>query len=701
MRRNARSSRIRPHKKSVTGCWTCRRRRVKCDEQKPACQRCLQYGVECSGYAPNPSSAVGHRRDGTGAAGGNADTVTVVSDDRGTIQAYSPTATETRRNSQPGMTAETSVSTWSPDDGCSVSYQPHGFDETTASPPSGADLLSAASARSRHVYQQATPLALPSHTIRSTARDSPNPRQDATYTTPFTQPSPFTLPENDQSRSHDAHITAASAAIGNTRARQRQRREHSHPAPPRTHLDLLSMPSAQKRLIHHWVTFTSAKLVLIDEPTNPCRALMLPMALRGVTASSNTSTADIATFHAICACAAYNLYNLGGSDADHELALAHDQEAIRHLRHNLAQADQHHDQSFAMAIMACITIEAISGSTRRWRTHVTGGLAYLSRLRGRQKELESSTSVGGGGGVARQDDTESDVFATFQAHMVSMAILCGCDDIPGDLKGFLAGSPQRQGMELTFPYYGASSSFLRHQDRMNVLAAATGAGGTGGGGGGGMSLANDDDDDDNDDNVARELDALELQLYLDFPVAPGALGQQEEAQRPGGVGGSAMLSLLPPTHGLVLHHMAQAFYYASLVFCQRCVRRAPLASVQGLIGSGVRQLEAIEAVSGGEAGSVMMWPALVLAAECGGAEDEDVGGQGAAGKQGLQERMLAWFGAKRKFGFKNVEVLQELVQTLWAARRAARKGEDGGDEVRGALGWQEMIREERFDVFRL
>ncbi|KXJ87574.1 fungal-specific transcription factor domain-domain-containing protein, partial [Microdochium bolleyi] len=432
--------------------------------------------------------------------------------------------------------------------------------------------------------------------------------------------------------------------------RARERRQHV-PA-PRTHLDLLRMPSAQKRLIHHWVTFTSTKLVLIDEPTNPCRALMLPMALRGVTASSDTSTADIATFHAICACAAYNLYNLrdqssatpaAAGDADHELALAHDQEAIQHLRHNLSQADSHHDQSFAMAIMACITIEAVSGSTRRWRTHVTGGLAYLSRLRAR----------------AAGKGADADVFAAFQAHMVSMAILCGCDDISEDLKSFLHGA---QRMELTFPYYGASSSFLRHQDRMNSLA--------GGARGNGMIL---------DEDVSRELDALELQLYLDFPPAPGR-----------GITGI----MPPPTHALMLHHMAQAFYYASLVFCQRCVRRAPLASVQGLVESGVRQLEAIEAVSGGEAGSVMMWPALVLAAECGE-------------EQGLQSRMLAWFEAKSKFGFRNVVVLQELVQTLWAMRRGReREGEgtagDGGNaDDAGELRWQEMMCEEKFDVFRL
>ncbi|PVH72695.1 hypothetical protein DL98DRAFT_576703 [Cadophora sp. DSE1049] len=37
-----------------TGCGTCRMRRVKCDEGKPTCNRCIKFGVECDGYRPPP-----------------------------------------------------------------------------------------------------------------------------------------------------------------------------------------------------------------------------------------------------------------------------------------------------------------------------------------------------------------------------------------------------------------------------------------------------------------------------------------------------------------------------------------------------------------------------------------------------------------------------------------------------------------------
>ncbi|RDW62581.1 hypothetical protein BP5796_10883 [Coleophoma crateriformis] len=44
--------------KTRSGCHTCKARRVKCDEGKPFCQRCIRYGTACEGYAkkePKPA----------------------------------------------------------------------------------------------------------------------------------------------------------------------------------------------------------------------------------------------------------------------------------------------------------------------------------------------------------------------------------------------------------------------------------------------------------------------------------------------------------------------------------------------------------------------------------------------------------------------------------------------------------------------
>ncbi|KAH2004328.1 hypothetical protein KXV80_004227 [Aspergillus fumigatus] len=46
----------RPHRKSRSGCLTCKRRRVKCDETQPHCLRCKKHGVTCAYTGPECST---------------------------------------------------------------------------------------------------------------------------------------------------------------------------------------------------------------------------------------------------------------------------------------------------------------------------------------------------------------------------------------------------------------------------------------------------------------------------------------------------------------------------------------------------------------------------------------------------------------------------------------------------------------------
>ncbi|KAJ6123742.1 hypothetical protein N7471_011059 [Penicillium samsonianum] len=36
--------------RSFKGCWTCKKRRIQCDEMRPACQKCSARGLTCEGY---------------------------------------------------------------------------------------------------------------------------------------------------------------------------------------------------------------------------------------------------------------------------------------------------------------------------------------------------------------------------------------------------------------------------------------------------------------------------------------------------------------------------------------------------------------------------------------------------------------------------------------------------------------------------
>ncbi|KUJ18778.1 uncharacterized protein LY89DRAFT_504603 [Mollisia scopiformis] len=42
----------RPHRKTKTGCATCKKRKRKCDEQRPECENCIKHSLNCD-YAPS------------------------------------------------------------------------------------------------------------------------------------------------------------------------------------------------------------------------------------------------------------------------------------------------------------------------------------------------------------------------------------------------------------------------------------------------------------------------------------------------------------------------------------------------------------------------------------------------------------------------------------------------------------------------
>ncbi|KAJ5337336.1 uncharacterized protein N7506_005358, partial [Penicillium brevicompactum] len=47
-----------------TGCAACRKRKVKCDEQKPSCQKCIKHGISCPGYEGTRIISYDHGKQG-------------------------------------------------------------------------------------------------------------------------------------------------------------------------------------------------------------------------------------------------------------------------------------------------------------------------------------------------------------------------------------------------------------------------------------------------------------------------------------------------------------------------------------------------------------------------------------------------------------------------------------------------------------
>lgn len=62
-------ARLGRRSRTFTGCWTCRKRKVLCDESKPECVACQSQGLRCDGYASkliwlNDNSLQGSKSNG-------------------------------------------------------------------------------------------------------------------------------------------------------------------------------------------------------------------------------------------------------------------------------------------------------------------------------------------------------------------------------------------------------------------------------------------------------------------------------------------------------------------------------------------------------------------------------------------------------------------------------------------------------------
>ncbi len=397
------------------------------------------------------------------------------------------------------------------------------------------------------------------------------------------------------------------------------------------HLDLLPRPAEQRALIHHWTNFVCWHLVPVDRPDNLFRSVFTPMALAGLTSSSSQSTGEVALFHALCATSAYSRGQLLNDETNSfTLAMKHYNLAIMHLRHSLASLKEHpsgHGVDVQRgAILATITMfsamDMITGRSSEWRTHLQGGASWLSTI-------DEATW--------NQDKSSSMVYQGYLA----IAALCNVDlpltiDIEsenclGDTKNYVLDR-----------FFGLTRPILKHIMLMNSLikriSTTTSA----------MPSS-------------EVLDELEHQLYDQSPESLDLSAQD-----------------LPPlAQQLTLHH-AYVFYYASLIYFHRTIRRhAPTSiQVQTIVSSAVQCLEDIEALGGDSIGCTLVWPPFIVACECVGEE--------------MQERILRWYMCKRRHGFMNLEMSKDIAKEVWRRRDMLGASVD--------IQWQDVLKEMKMDI---
>ncbi|KAJ6008244.1 hypothetical protein N7540_012220 [Penicillium herquei] len=460
------SENVKPSKqrtKTFTGCWTCRARRVKCDEEHPHCRRCRRSGWQCQGYAV--------RLEWSQTPGIRAQRRQLRSSPPISTHDLSSTAVTALLAELDGCSTDGGAQQRGPfsvfSASCSSSdalKSSQSLDSITSSSPSqvdGEDL----------VEQFSHPLG-PDSSVAS-------PREgDENKTLPSIElPEELSLFSTERQIMQDdtsINLMPISNVLSNSDHAQ-DSEELKAPSEPMITLKLpsirsitpLKIPRPETELIHHWAVFLSGNMLLIDTPDNPCRTVFMPLALKGL--ESQESSIHLSIFHAICASSAFSLYHLRGDHRYQSVAMRHDQLALSHLRHNLQRAKRLDEPTLA-AVLTCITAEAMSGRRSRWRAHVAGGLGLL------ENEIH--------GGWIR-GPTASRLLQSY----LSLCSLCSLP-MSTQLMALLDGPADRHYLERS---HGITAPLVQFLAQITTII------------------------DSNADLSTEELDRLEMQLYLNFP----------------------------------------------------------------------------------------------------------------------------------------------------------------------------------------
>ncbi|KAJ5701016.1 hypothetical protein N7493_012062 [Penicillium malachiteum] len=451
---------VKPSKqrtKTFTGCWTCRSRRVKCDEEHPHCRRCRRSGWQCQGYAVRLewSQTPGIRAQ------------------RRQLRSSPPIPTH-------DLSAAAVTALLAELDGCSTdggAQQRGPFSVFSAScsgsdPKSSKSLDSTASSSPSQVdgenlVEEFSHPVDPSSSVAS-------PGNENRKLLSIELPEKSSLPPTDGKIVQD-DISNTLMPINNVLSKS-SNAQGAAPSEPMMNPRLPSIrsitpfqiPRPETELIHHWVVFLSGNMLLIDTPDNPCRTVFMPLALKGL--ESKDSSIHLSIFHAICASSAFSLYHLRGDHRYQSVAMCHDQLALSHLRQNLQRAKRLDEPTLA-AVLTCITAEAMSGRRSRWRAHVAGGLGLL------ENEIHGGWIRGPTASRLLQSYLSLSSLCSLPMSTQLMALLNG----PAELHRYLERS------------HGITAPLVQFLAQITTII------------------------DSNADLSTGELDRLELQLYLNFP----------------------------------------------------------------------------------------------------------------------------------------------------------------------------------------
>lgn len=551
--------------KTFTGCWTCRSRGVKCDEEKPTCARCRKGSFRCEGYGVK---LVWPDECGKNATGVQRRLFS-------SVQQSGPILSD--------QLLDLSLETL---DAAIVVDQEH------CGPFSVFRLPSCVLGNALEVSTLENELSR-----HSADEELSNVSVFGNIISPFqdfnaTESSVSGLLENlnDEGSHQDGgalhwmyegvrqdnrqHLSTTETLSDQERIVMEDYLNHLEPVdclrpltPPETRQD--------RQLMHYWVTRLSDLMISIGTADNPYRTVWIPMALHSV-AGKHLFPGNAALLHAIYAISAFNQAQL--SDTNHQSyfisATKHYQLGLRYLRQALMEQHGTQLEAVLAAINAMSFIEVISGDFSFWRGQLKGGREWLRSFKrakwsGQQKSVTyqfflCAEAIGSALPGATVDRTRKDLDGS-----------CDSDYVHDPIFGVTSVLPEVE--YCLDQYFGITKPILEVITHINHLSTHPRP------------------------PSKTELEGLEIKIRLNRPTPVSDVRGSARSEK----------------H--VVIDYAIIFYHACYIHFKHTLLRTPSKHLQGLVRPTLRHLQNIEIHEATYTRCGILWPIFVIACEC----DED------------------------------------------------------------------------------
>lgn len=324
-------------RKTFTGCWTCRERHVKCDEQRPRCKRCVVGNFTCQGYGTRLTWLTpGSQR----ASRGSDYKARSMQKRRRHADQRSRAAFNTIQVCQDTQQVESAgVNAFHPSQVIGSTCDPAmfgGFPHDT-----GASTNSKHAAESKQMAQDVSLWPIVDNSRWSLGMEYIQ----------FDWSSPVQKMQNSGIDIFDPLYGLSIPQIGS----------------PMKPFEVPTAPARERELMSHWSTNLADKLVPFRSPVNPFLTIVCPMALEGSRIARTESTCTVALLHAVCAISAAHRANLRGCPSDDGLVEHHKQLSFQHLMQNMYRTDLEERMACLATLCLWILIHFVTGTPGAWR----------------------------------------------------------------------------------------------------------------------------------------------------------------------------------------------------------------------------------------------------------------------------------------------------------------------------------------------